>query len=67
MEIIKMSQIKVGVIGVTGRGGIAKHWHDPEGRSVVSAGMDTSAEALERFKEQINREAFLTKDIDELH
>jgi len=37
-----MSQIRIGLIGVTGRGGIARHWHQPEGRSVVVAGADIS-------------------------
>ena len=51
-----MEQIRIGVIGVTGRGGLAAHWHQPEGRSVVAAGADISTEALERFREEVNKE-----------
>ncbi len=59
-------QIRIGVIGVRGRGGIAKHWHQPDGRSVVVAGMDVSDAALEQFKEAVNPDARVTKDVDEL-
>ena len=58
-------QLKIGVVGVSGRGGMAKHWHDPQGRSIVTAGMDVSDEALEFFKKNVNSEAFVAKDIDE--
>jgi len=61
-----MSQLRIGVIGVTGRGGIARHWHDPEGRSVVVAGADVSQEALDMFKQNINGDAFTTLDYQEL-
>ena len=61
-----MSQIRIGVIGVTGRGGLARHWHQPEGRSVVVAGADISPEALEMFRENVNRDAFTTRDYREL-
>ncbi len=59
-------QIRVGVIGVRGRGGIAQHWHKPDGRSVVVAGMDMSDAALDQFKEAVNKDAAVTKDADEL-
>ncbi|MFH1009283.1 MAG: hypothetical protein V1800_17550 [Candidatus Latescibacterota bacterium] len=39
-----MEQIRIGVIGVTGRGGLAAHWHQPKGRSVVVAGADISTD-----------------------
>jgi predicted dehydrogenase len=61
-----MEQIRIGVIGVTGRGGIARHWHQPEGRSVVAAGADISPEALEIFREKVNKEAFVTQDYRKL-
>lgn len=35
-----MKQVRIGVIGVTGRGGLWKHWHKPEGKSVVAGGAD---------------------------
>jgi predicted dehydrogenase len=58
--------IRIGVIGVRGRGGMARHWHEPGGRSVVTAGMDVSDEALDAFKNDINPDARLTKSCDEL-
>lgn len=61
-----MTQLRIGVIGVTGRGGIAQHWHRPEGRAVVTAGADVSQEALEFFKRNVNRDAFVTLDYHEL-
>ena len=61
-----MKQIRIGVIGVTGRGGLAAHWHQPEGRSVVAAGADISTEALEHFKKEVNSEAFVTQDYQQL-
>ena len=32
------TQLRVGMIGVTGRGGMWRHWHDPAGRSLVVGG-----------------------------
>ena len=61
-----MSQLRIGVIGVTGRGGMARHWHNPEGRSVVTAGADISQGALEVFRENVNGDAFVTQDYREL-
>ena len=58
--------LRIGVIGVTGRGGIARHWHDPQGRSIVVAGADISQEALETFKQNVNGDAFVTKDYQQL-
>ena len=39
-----MSQIRIGVIGVSGRGGLARNWHDPDGRSRLVAGADIHLE-----------------------
>ena len=61
-----MKQVRIGVIGVTFRGMIAKSWHNPDGDSVVVAGMDTSEKALDIFKREVNPEAFVTTDVDEL-
>ena len=61
-----MEQIRIGVIGVTGRGDLAAHWHHPQGRSVVAAGADISTEALEHFKKEVNSEAFVTQDYQQL-
>ena len=61
-----MADLRIGAIGVTGRGGIARHWHNPEGRSVVVAGADISQEALDVFRENVNKDAFVTQDYREL-
>lgn len=61
-----MKQVRIGLIGVTGRGGIAKYWHNPDGKSVVVGGADIVPEKLEQFRQTINKEAFITKDYMEL-
>ncbi len=60
-----MDKLKIGLIGVTGRGDLAASRHDPKGRSVVVAGLDKSDEALEKFKANVNADARVTKDVDE--
>ena len=61
-----MKQVRIGVIGVGGRGGIAVHWHNPKGNSIVVAGADIKDEELRKFKERVNKDAFVTKDYREL-
>lgn len=61
-----MSEVRIGVIGAAGRGGIAKHWHDPDGRSVVIGAADVSAGALDWFRENVNADGFVTQDHREL-
>ena len=61
-----MEQLRMGVIGVGGRGVIAAHWHQAKGRAVVVAGADVSKDALEKFKTGINPQAFTTQDYREL-
>ncbi len=61
-----MDQVRIGMIGVTGRGGLWKGFHQPEWGSVVVAGMDTSDEALERFRSELEGDVFTTGDVDEL-
>ena len=62
-----MKPIRIGAIGVSGRGSMAKTWHDdPDGRAVVVAGMDVSDLALDQFKTLVNPKARVTKDVDEL-
>jgi len=58
-----MSELRIGVIGVSGRGDLAEHWHRPDGgRSVVVAGADVSPEALARFRAKVGQQAFVTAD-----
>jgi predicted dehydrogenase len=52
----------MGIIGVGGRSSIVEYWHQPNGESVVTAAADVSETALDKFKERINPEAFVTTD-----
>lgn len=57
-----MEKLRIGMIGVSGRGRLARHWHQPQGRSVVVAGADVNERFLNTFREEINSEAFVTTD-----
>ncbi|MDD2629350.1 MAG: Gfo/Idh/MocA family oxidoreductase [Limnochordia bacterium] len=62
-----MDKIKIGVVGVSGRGAMARCWHNErQERSVVVAGMDTSTEFLEGFKQRVNPNAYTTTNFEEL-
>lgn len=61
-----MQQARIGVIGTGGRSSIVEYWHKPKGNSIVVGAADVSLEALEKFKENINKEAFITTDYREL-
>ena len=56
-----MDKLRIGVIGVCGRGGIANHWRDSK-RSVIVGGADVSDAALADFKQRMGDEVFVTKD-----
>ncbi|RLF39572.1 MAG: hypothetical protein DRN21_03410, partial [Thermoplasmata archaeon] len=53
-ELRDMSRIfqpvRIGIIGVSGRGGLSRHWHKPGGKSIVVAGADINEEYLREFK-----------------
>lgn len=59
-------KVRIGVIGVTGRGSIAKYLHNPDGNSEVVAGADINPDCLKEFKQNINSDAFVTTDYREL-
>jgi len=59
-------QIKIGIIGVSGRGGIAAHWHNPEGRSIIAAGADINEEFLRDFKTKFGKSIFVSTDYKKL-
>lgn len=61
-----MTQLRIGMIGVAGRGGLWRHWHDPAGRSVVVAGADINLEHLAAFRAQHGGDPFTTTDYHEL-
>lgn len=60
------SQIRIGVIGVSGRGTIAQHLHHPTGRSIVVAGADIHEKFLADFKKSFGAAAFVTLDYRKL-
>ena len=61
-----MEQVRIGIIGVTGRGTLYKHWHNPDGRSVVAGGADLSKDALDEFRTDLGSKPFVTLDYREL-
>ena len=61
-----MTAVRIGVIGASGRGAMAKHWHDPKGRSVVVGAADVSDGSLDWFRSNVNDQGFVTKDHREL-
>lgn len=58
-------RVRIGVIGVDGRGRIADHWAGDE-RAVITAGADVDAGALEDFRMRFGQSIFTTKDYREL-
>jgi predicted dehydrogenase len=63
---MKTTQLHMGMIGVTGRGGLWRHWHDPQGRSVVVAGADIDADRLPAFRAEHGGQPFVTTDYQAL-
>jgi len=59
-------KVRIGIIGVAGRGGIAKYWHNPEGESIVVAGADINPDHLNEFRKNVNPDAFLATDYREI-
>ena len=57
-----VSEVRIGVIGAAGRGAMARHWHDPGGRSVVVGAADPSEAALEWYREHVNGKGFTTRE-----
>lgn len=62
----EQQQLRIGVIGLGGRGGIWKLWHKPEGRSVVVAGADILPGEREKFAAEHGGPPFVTADYREL-
>lgn len=54
------------MIGVGGRSTIMEYWHKPEGQSIITGAADISTASLERFKQRINKDAYVTTDYREL-
>ena len=60
------AELRIGVIGAGGRGGLAGHAHQPEEGVRLVAGADVDAKALEHFQERYGADAFVTTDYREL-
>ncbi len=63
---MSLTQLRIGMIGISGRGGLWRHWHDPQGRSVVIAAADIAPEHLEAFRHEHGDNPFTTLDYREL-
>lgn len=61
-----MNEVKIGVVGVCGRGRVAKHAHMPEKGSRVVACCDVDRQKLEQAREWYGKDVFVTTDIQEL-
>jgi predicted dehydrogenase len=55
-------ELRIGVIGAGGRGGLADHAHHPGAGVTVVAGCDVREEALDAFRRKYGPDAFVTKD-----
>ena len=63
---MSLTQLRIGMIGITGRGGLWRHWHDPQGRSVVVGAADIVPEYLDEFRHEQGKNPFTTLDYREL-
>ena len=65
--MLDQKPIRIGVIGVSNRGGyFVKAFHREVAGATVVAGMDVRDEHLDRFREVVGPEALVTKDYREL-
>ncbi len=60
------TQLRIGMIGVTGRGRLWRHWNAPESRSVVVGGADVNSDNLAIFRREHGGDPFVTTDYREL-
>ncbi len=63
---MKDTQLRIGIIGINGRGRLSRYWHDPDGKSIVAAAADISQYNLDQFRQYGNADAFCTLDYHEL-
>ncbi len=55
-------ELRIGVIGAGGRGGLATHAHKPEEGVLLAAGADISEKTLAQFREKYGPDTFITTD-----
>ncbi|MFO8080668.1 MAG: Gfo/Idh/MocA family oxidoreductase [Armatimonadota bacterium] len=58
--------VRIGVIGIGGRGRIAKHWKRDDGLSAVVGGADITDRYLDEFRQFHGDDVFFTEDYREL-
>jgi len=63
---MKDTQLRIGMIGVSGRGGLWRHWHQPKGRSVVVGAADVRQDFLDDFRREQGSNPFTSTDYREL-
>lgn len=61
-----MRELRIGVIGVGGRGRLAHNAHRPDEGVRLVAGADTNPETLEKFREKFGPDVFITQDYKKL-
>lgn len=61
-----MKQLRMGLIGYGMRSYIGRYWHQPQGRSIITAVADTDEKQLDKAKEEIDADVFVTTDYHEL-
>ncbi len=44
-------QVRLGLIGINGRGRLSRYWHAPDGDSIVTAAADISQYNLDQFRQ----------------
>jgi predicted dehydrogenase len=64
--LVSIKELRIGVIGVASRGGLAALAHKPEEGSRLVAGADINEKALADFRERYGADTFITKDYKEL-
>ena len=61
------TQLRIGVIGAGNRSGLALHWHQPGGRSVIAACADPDCKNLAAFERQVDDDIFTTAAASDLY
>ncbi len=61
-----MDLVRIGVIGVLGRGLLAKNWHNTDGRSMVVAGYDVNNAYEKDFHENYGDDKYFAESVDDL-
>ena len=61
-----MDRVRIGVIGVLGRGLLAKNWHNTDGRSEVVAGYDANRNYIADFHKIYGGDKYFAESADDL-